>query len=109
MCKKLQRLQKLKANYLFGTLPNASHLHLLRNLTDLELVRNLQGNPLSDLGMDSFRRNYFRVWPELRIYNSVDFEEPLYDNPCVDLEMVNAPCDLEDCSIGKFQNNEDNM
>jgi len=102
MCKKLRRLKKLEASYVYGMLPNAVHLHLLRSLKDLKLTLKQSKSRTSsdDFGMTSFNSNYFRVWPELGIYNSQDFEQvPDEWHINFDLDKLIAICDLEELRV----------
>jgi len=101
MCKKLRRLKKLEASYVYGMLPNAVHLHLLRSLKDLKLIlKKSEFFMSSDFGMNSFNLNYFRVWPELGTYNSRDFEQvPDQWRNYFELDKLIAICDLEEIFV----------
>jgi len=90
----------LEASYVNGTLPNAVHLHLLRSLKELTLTLKQSESRSFDFGMTSFNSNYFRVWPELGIYNSQDFEQvPDQWRSYFDLDKLIAICDLAEIFV----------
>jgi len=104
MCKKLQYLKKLEASYIHCTLPNLSHMYVLRNLTELKLhIKYSPDAPwygFDETEMDSFCTKFYREWPELKIFNSIDFEkvvDRVHTYPVVDLDKLRHPCEVEEC------------
>jgi len=106
MCKNLQHLAKLEASYISCSLPNFSNMHKLKNLTELRLEKKNSADApwafrFNEPETDTLHKRVFNDLPQLRIFNSVDFETvpQLSCSPHFYLSDVLAPCELEECMI----------